>query len=648
MHSLDLDFRKSLIVAGWLPLPARGKAVTIPRWPTANIELTWIEQFDPALYPNVGLRCDHLIAFDLDCDDPKLVQLLLKCLPTRGTLGPLLRRRQESSRILAVYRLGNDFEAPPKYHRSAKFSDDLGQFHMFEVLAGSGHQFIGFGKKGSTEYYWDRDLHPGNTEIDAVCPLSQKEFAHALSELTKTLKLYCSQSGYEPIVTRREGGDFAQRFALAWGMEFTALGGSWDDAPTGTIKLEDAFNILEARSASDYIACHLDGIRPSSDSGAGRIRVDREGASDVIVCDFAHRTIWRLAEKQPVEESEINGSDFDAPSISLDDIDASRVRLRPDEWVFVANENAAYRIAHPTDPIPIQGFRNMFGAKTVKEWLEAPVSKAHCERCFFDPEGSPGRIRRGGRFLFNQYLPPDWRRYDGRGGSTSLFFDFLGRLVPDPAEHDMVLDWIALKVARPWLRMHGLIMVAEKQGTGRGTLVHRVLTRLLGEAYCNTVNLDMLLGRTYQSQYTDYLARALLIYVEEARDISGDRANDWNKRKQAYERLKEIVDPTDKDMMIVRKGAANTRERVYASLFISTNHGDALAIDEGDRRFIVVQNGLPLHSDPKFATWFHEWAKDDRNLAKLHGELVDMVNAKQVQLRPHGACPNDQHENQHG
>ena len=112
--------------------------------------------------------------------------------------------------------------------------------------------------------------------------------------------------------------------------------------------------------------------------------------------------------------------------------------------------------------------------------------------------------------------------------------------MPDAAEHDLVLDWLALKVTRPWLRMHGLVMVAEKQGTGRGTLVHRILAPLLGTAYCNTINLDTLLGRTYQSQYNDYLSRALLIYVEEARDLTGDKVNDWNKRKMAYERLKEV------------------------------------------------------------------------------------------------------------
>ena len=363
MTQYDIAFRKALMFLGWQPLPARGKAVTIPKWTSLEITEEWLDQFDPSVYPNVGARCDNLVAFDLDVDDPKLAAVLLRCLPRRGTLLPLTRRREGSNHLLVVYRRGNDLDETVKYIRSRKFKDSLGGTHMFEVLTGPSHQFIAFGCTEGTDYYWTEDGSPELSSVDDICPITKYDFKSTVDQLSKTLQSYCLQSSYKPVTPRRQDGAFAQRFAMTWDMEFTATGGNWDDAPSGPIKLHDAFKILEVRPTSAYISCHLDGVRPTSDSGAGRIRLDREGDGDIVVADFAHKIMWRLVDERPIDIETLYGKDFgidsDTPTVPGSKI----VALVPDEWVFVASENAAYRVGHPCDPIGMGGFKHMFGAK---------------------------------------------------------------------------------------------------------------------------------------------------------------------------------------------------------------------------------------------------------------------------------------------
>lgn len=62
------------------------------------------------------------------------------------------------------------------------------------------------------------------------------------------------------------------------------------------------------------------------------------------------------------------------------------------------------------------------------------------------------------------------------------------------------------------------------------------------------------------------------------------------RRKKAYERLKERIDPKPRRMKIVRKGLPNYDDWVYASFLLATNHDNAIPIPKGDRRLVVLTN----------------------------------------------------------
>ena len=93
----------------------------------------------------------------------------------------------------------------------------------------------------------------------------------------------------------------------------------------------------------------------------------------------------------------------------------------------------------------------------------------------------------------------------------------------------------------------------------------------------------------------------------------------------------------DDPIHIKRKYGTNTHERSYASIMISSNHVDALAIPEGDRRLIVLDNcEIKLQDAPnKLRDRVNAWMQVDANIAALHREL--MVAASSYD--PYGEAP---------
>ena len=180
-------------------------------------------------------------------------------------------------------------------------------------------------------------------------------------------------------------------------------------------------------------------------------------------------------------------------------------------------------------------------------------------------------------------------------------------------------DEVSLSVsaeAGQWLisvadRGPGIIMTAhETFGTGRGTLIE-LLCCIFGERYVRPVNFATLSGSTYQSQYNEWLENSLIVAVDEAQE-SNASVGRWQARHNAYEKLKEVVDPGNHRVDILRKGARNGPGRTYASILVMTNHADAVGLPLNDRRFFVCENGRPLSEEQAGAV--RRWMRDPGNV----------------------------------
>jgi hypothetical protein len=260
-----------------------------------------------------------------------------------------------------------------------------------------------------------------------------------------------------------------------------------------------------------------------------------------------------------------------------------------------------------------------------KAWLED--QKAH--RAGFAqlrPETDHRLIQDGPYIVLNTYAPPV---HPIQGGEVDTVIEFIEHLVPNEMERELFWDWHALKVVNPEWRMHGLIMVTKTYGTGRGTWFD-IIQRLFGMAYVKEVSLADMLGSGSQSTFNAYLADSLIVTVPEALEEK-EESRGWRVRHIAYERLKLLCEPQATMKYIKRKYGGNGEQMVHASIIISTQHKDALAIPEGDRRLIVINNAeTPLAEAPNdLQTRIHNWKLKPANIGALENALrLHARNAK--------------------
>ncbi|WP_146049656.1 DUF5906 domain-containing protein [Novosphingobium sp. HII-3] len=278
----------------------------------------------------------------------------------------------------------------------------------------------------------------------------------------------------------------------------------------------------------------------------------------------------------------------------------SRRSKRSRNYTDAVREYAASQHTVDTGRIDDNGRSITKDVPVLPLWLKAP-DRISVDVVTWDPSAGefcspPEKTNAGGR-AYNMWTglnlspPPDnWRE------RAKPFVDHIAYLVPDDADRWRFTCWLAHIFQQPGVLPHtSYLMVAEKHGTGRGTLCS-ILTRALAGHVAANVTTDALFG-----DFNGRLAGKLLATVDEVREgMSSDRHNKANTlRSKATEEFREI-NP---------KYGMRTVERNCCRWLYCSNHLDALPFDDEDRRLIVIEN-------PKSAAgaeWFDF----------LHAEMAD-------------------------
>jgi len=92
------------------------------------------------------------------------------------------------------------------------------------------------------------------------------------------------------------------------------------------------------------------------------------------------------------------------------------------------------------------------------------------------------------------------------------------------------------------------------------------------------------------------------------------------ERSAVYDVLKDIVDPAPKQMNFKSKYGKAFDAMSYCSFWVATNHADAVAIPEKDRRFTVLRNGRAI--EPAEAIEIDAWMRDPANIGALAAWLA--------------------------
>jgi hypothetical protein len=233
----------------------------------------------------------------------------------------------------------------------------------------------------------------------------------------------------------------------------------------------------------------------------------------------------------------------------------------------------------------------------------------------------------GGRLWKNTYRRPR-HATNGTVNVATLnvpFVAFMERFVPDPGERSWLLDWMAHKWLHPEIPGTAVIFVADTDddiregtfGTGRG-LLFRIAHKLYGEQYVRSQAFSMLEGSSGQSTFNDWMHGSVLVTIDEAK--TSPTAYRRGERSATYEVLKDVVDPAPKRFRFNGKYKQAFDGMSYCSFWVASNHADALAIPENDRRFTVLRNGRPIEAGE--ATAIASWMEDPANIAALSMQLA--------------------------
>lgn len=643
--------RQRLYENGFSPLPNHNKACFLPEWTSVKVTPALIQSREWARsrsWQDTGLRCGEIVAIDWDVNDPALLNLLLdevvaaKIIPE----SPFVRIGKPP-RELWVYRTSDKIGK----RTTGAFMRGESEEEKVEIL-GAGCQFAGYGMRDeTTPYRWpERDLLDAQymdlPEITLAQVEALKDFAVAFFE-RQGLERKSPMAGTD--------GGYTHAYDLTPDMVF-------DVHDMGEMSVAEIETYLH-QAPDEVLRCKVDALRPTGGSWAGMISLVH---GDVCLSDHGTYTshfpkalsaedatarlgaklsalIERAARVAPPPATGGDGKENLTLAVS-DDFDTNLAKSVR-RYIYVKEGGQIIDLVEGFRAQPLRIFREQMApffttkvgsrggeVKThlADAWVEAPTrieaSKAQMRpdmpRPFYHDEE--------GLLCLNLYQPVE---HDTRVvGSSDIGLTMIHRLLPIDSERRYFMQWLAHKLANPHIPGPAIVMVAHDSfGTGRGSLF-ALLEKVFGERYTAHVDFNTLAGRTSQSQYNEWRVQNLLITVDEAQDTSG--ASRWQARNNAYEHLKEIVDPSRRRVNVVRKTVSNSQGISYASLIVATNHSDALVIPEGDRRFFVVENGAP--QPPSEWARFHAWMADRINVAAFVAELrtVDLTGFNPFEAPP--------------
>jgi hypothetical protein len=262
------------------------------------------------------------------------------------------------------------------------------------------------------------------------------------------------------------------------------------------------------------------------------------------------------------------------------------------EWAFLSGDNEFYHI--PTGRImgvnafnlamaPITGpvliptkdgvtEKKYPPAKTLVEYLNGTI--AHSTMYRPDLQGDL-HVMSGGIPFINSYMgksvpkaDPEWQAKPAWQLCERHILNILG-----PAGA-IIIQWMAHNVRRPGVKILWAPIIVGVQGDGKTTLA-KMLTAAMG-----TMNVGPVSPETMFSDFTGWAEGSCVKVLEEIR-VHG------NSRHDAMNKLKPLI--TNDSVEVVRKGKDGKQVKNVTNYLALTNYMDALALDEGDRRWGVFK-----------------------------------------------------------
>lgn len=320
---------------------------------------------------------------------------------------------------------------------------------------------------------------------------------------------------------------------------------------------------------------------PDPYSGLGEMDMDR--SDDLIEYSASNRRVVPVSGRvKPAQYFRVWGGDID--------------KLR--EWAFLSSDGtfcnvhtgermskAAFDLvmANITPIVEVQN------AKGESKNIRHPASKCLIEFCdgivcsqtMYRPDCEDMLVWVDGILHMNSFLPSsvpvadqNWQAHDAWRAAR----DHIHNIVPDGA--DVIIQWMAHNVQRPGKKILWAPIIVGAQGDGK-TTIGKIVQMAMGRKNVSPVSPEALF-----SDFTSWAEGKCVRVLEEIRVMDKGRSSVMDKLKPMI--TNDVVD-------VVKKGKDGTDIANVTNYMALTNHIDALAIDEGDRRWGVWRTRFKDH-----------------------------------------------------
>lgn len=236
-------------------------------------------------------------------------------------------------------------------------------------------------------------------------------------------------------------------------------------------------------------------------------------------------------------------------------------------------------------------------ARLYNKWFNHP--KRQDVRCDVYIPNNQEIIASEGVKMWNRYRPSDCVPVKHcRPSAVEPFMRHIKMLFPDKPARKLMLDWIAMTVTQPMLRIPWTPLIVSAPGAGKG-FIFKVMSKMMGDHNCN-----MIIPERLENQFNGFIANSTLVCIDEMK---------FSTKFGISDKLKNLISETTMEVNI--KNAREKTITVYANIVIFTNHENAAHIENQDRRFWIYK--IPNVPDTEHFEEVWAWLEDDDNISHL-------------------------------
>ena len=207
------------------------------------------------------------------------------------------------------------------------------------------------------------------------------------------------------------------------------------------------------------------------------------------------------------------------------------------------------------------------------------------------------------------------------------YLEFIRVIIANGNEecYEYILNWISLIIQKPNAKTETAIVIKGKQGTGKTCFTNRICKLLKGYSKKNVTNIDDIVGKFNAS-----IENNKLIVCNE---LTSAEANKYLNS----DALKSVI--TEKQIEINQKNEkVRTCENV-CNLIIVSNNDAPIKIENGDRRYVVLETSAIHKDDFDYFSSLHKNFDDDfynnlftffmkRDISNYNPRRIPMTEAK--------------------